>query len=200
MLLKTKFIILFGAFFFGSYTAWGQTGNTDLLIEGGVLWQQVQAGERDCSNLSNQDFSLLGNFFLSLLRDTPYGTLDATLSQQLDRASYTILLSVFGKRLSGCDTSAPLPEGIQFSPDQKDSLNKSTRSALLVMIQIIIIAWITFVIVSILVAMKLVFHCVQSYCIVGGNAQKLEEQKEYVVPKKRVRKTVKKGSNREKKE
>ncbi|GEM_PF-5769383 len=146
---------------YGVHPLYAQSMSEDA-IRGGVVWEQMIAKERTCQDVSEGDFISLGTYFTSLFAGTPYGSLDNLIQSRMDLSEKQMLISALGKRFSGCDIAAPFPaKALAFSPIS--STPRAYDHSLLVILQLLVIAWVSFSVVSIVVALKILIHCFESY-------------------------------------
>ncbi|MBU6141607.1 SHOCT domain-containing protein [Patescibacteria group bacterium] len=73
------------------------------------LLQQLQSGQRSCANLSQNDFDLLGDYFMGQMMGNYHETMDSIMQQNLGDAGDTAMHVAMGERFSGCNTAATLP-------------------------------------------------------------------------------------------
>lgn len=96
-------------------TADGHTAREE--AEGRVVWEKLQAKQVKCSDLSNDDFGVLGEYFMGRMAGVSHEAMNTMMTQMMGEAGERQMHIVMGKRLSGCDTSAAFPsEGIGFMP------------------------------------------------------------------------------------
>lgn len=84
---------------------------------GKELYNQLQSGAINCAGLSNDNFDLLGDYFMGKMMGGSHSTMDALMTQRIGGDANRLMHIAMGKRLSGCDTSAAFPlQGANFLP------------------------------------------------------------------------------------
>lgn len=85
--------------------------------EGKAIWERLQAKEKTCAELSDDDFGALGEYFMGQMSGTSHEAMNITMEQMMGKEGEEQMHVVMGKRLSGCDTSAAIPsQGVGFIP------------------------------------------------------------------------------------
>ena len=79
--------------------------------EGKELWNKLQTKEVACENLSNDQFGVLGEYFMGQMAGASHAAMNAMMIQAHGEDGEEQIHIVMGKRLSGCDTSAAFPAG-----------------------------------------------------------------------------------------
>lgn len=79
--------------------------------QGKTTWGRLQAKEVVCSDLSDDDFDVLGEYFMGQMMGSSHAAMNAMMVQMMGEQGETQMHIVMGKRLSGCDTSAAYPAG-----------------------------------------------------------------------------------------
>ena len=77
--------------------------------EGKELWDKLQAKEGACENLSDEQFGVLGEYFMGQMAGDSHAAMNAMMIQTHGEDGEEQINIVMGKRLSGCDTSAIFP-------------------------------------------------------------------------------------------
>ena len=77
--------------------------------EGREVWDKLQAKELACENLSDEQFGVLGEYFMGQMAGDSHAAMNAMMIQTHGEEGEKQIHIVMGKRLSGCDTSAALP-------------------------------------------------------------------------------------------
>src|SRR3989344_2300931 len=77
--------------------------------EGKELWDRLQAKEVVCENLSDEQFGVLGEYFMGQMAGDSHAAMNAMMIQAHGEDGEEQIHIVMGKRLSGCDTSAAFP-------------------------------------------------------------------------------------------
>src|SRR3989344_5348848 len=79
--------------------------------EGKELWDKLQTNELACENLSDEQFGVLGEYFMGQMAGDSHAAMNAMMIQTHGEEGEEQIHIVMGKRLSGCDTSAAFPAG-----------------------------------------------------------------------------------------
>jgi putative membrane protein len=79
--------------------------------EGRVVWDKLQAKELACENLSDEQFGVLGEYFMGQMTGNSHAAMNAMMIQTHGEDGEEQIHIVMGRRLSGCDTSAAFPAG-----------------------------------------------------------------------------------------
>ena len=77
--------------------------------EGKKLWGQLQAKEIACENLSNEQFGVLGEYFMGQMAGNSHAAMNAMMIQMRDEEGEEQIHIVMGMRISGCNTSTAFP-------------------------------------------------------------------------------------------
>ena len=77
--------------------------------EGKELWDTLQAKEIACENLSDEQFGVLGEYFMGQMAGESHAAMNAMMIQAHGEDGEEQIHIVMGKRLSSCDTSASFP-------------------------------------------------------------------------------------------
>jgi len=77
--------------------------------EGKELWDKLQAKKVVCENLSDEQFGVLGEYFMGQMAGDSHAAMNAMMIQAHGEDGEEQIHIVMGKRLSGCDTSAAFP-------------------------------------------------------------------------------------------
>ena len=77
--------------------------------EGKELWNTLQAKEVACENLSDEQFGVLGEYFMGQMSGGSHAAMNAMMIQAHGEDGEEQIHIVMGKRLSGCNTSATFP-------------------------------------------------------------------------------------------
>src|SRR3989338_3624887 len=77
--------------------------------EGKEVWNKLQAKELACENLSDEQFGVLGEYFMGQMAGDSHAAMNAMMIQAHGEDGEEQIHIVMGKRLSGCDTSAAFP-------------------------------------------------------------------------------------------
>ncbi len=74
--------------------------------EGKILWDKLQAKEIACADLNDEQFGVLGEYFMGQMAGNSHAAMNAMMIQAHGEDGEEQIHIVMGKRLSGCDTSA----------------------------------------------------------------------------------------------
>jgi len=77
--------------------------------EGKDLWDKLQEKEVACENLNDEQFGVLGEYFMGQMSGDSHAAMNAMMIQMHGEDGEEQIHTVMGKRLSGCDTSAAFP-------------------------------------------------------------------------------------------
>lgn len=77
--------------------------------EGKELWEKLQSKETDCANLDDEQFGVLGEYFMGRMMGDSHAAMNAMMIQMNGEEDEERIHVVMGKRLSGCDASAAFP-------------------------------------------------------------------------------------------
>lgn len=76
--------------------------------EGRELWRQFQAKEIICTDFTDEQFGVLGEYFMGQMMGDSHAAMNMMLLQMHGEEGEAQMHIVMGKRLSGCDTSASI--------------------------------------------------------------------------------------------
>ena len=79
--------------------------------EGKELWNKIQAKEVACENLGDEQYGVLGEYFMGQMAGNSHAAMNAMMIQTHGEEGEEQIHIVMGKRLSGCDRSAVFPAG-----------------------------------------------------------------------------------------
>ncbi len=128
---KILFVILVfvsASFFAVPASSWGQSmvanngidldSQTDSEeIQGKIVWDRLQAKQVQCSDLSDGDFEVLGEYIMGQMIGVSHETMNIMMEQMMGKEGEEQMHIVMGRRLSSCDTSAAIPsQGVGFMP------------------------------------------------------------------------------------
>src|SRR3989338_7718167 len=77
--------------------------------EGKDLWNNLQAKEIACENLNEENYGVLGEYFMGQMSGDSPAAMNAMMIQPHGEDGEEQIHIVMGKRLSGCDASAAFP-------------------------------------------------------------------------------------------
>ena len=79
--------------------------------EGKELWNKLEAKEIACADLNNEQYGVLGEYFMGQMSGDSHAAMNAMMIQAHGEDGEEQIHIVMGKRLSGCETSASFPAG-----------------------------------------------------------------------------------------
>ena len=79
--------------------------------EGKELWDKLQAKEIACENLNDEQYGVLGEYFMGTMSGKSHAAMNAMMIQMHGEDGEEQIHIVMGKRLSNCDTLAAFPTG-----------------------------------------------------------------------------------------
>ena len=79
--------------------------------EGKELWNKLQAKEVACADLNDEQYGVLGEYFMGQMAGDSHVAMNAMMIQIHGEEGEEQIHIVMGKRLSGCDTLAAFPAG-----------------------------------------------------------------------------------------
>jgi len=77
--------------------------------EGKELWSKLQAKEVVCENLNDEQYGVLGEYFMGTMAGKSHAAMNAMMIQMHGDDGEEQIHIAMGKRLSVCDTSAAFP-------------------------------------------------------------------------------------------
>src|SRR3989338_3240176 len=80
--------------------------------EGKELWDKLQTKEVVCENLNDEQFGVLGEYFMGQMAGESHAAMNAMMIQAHGEDGEEQIHIVMGKRLSGCDTSVAFPSPV----------------------------------------------------------------------------------------
>lgn len=76
---------------------------------GKAIFDKLQSKQVQCSQLTDDDFDVLGDYFMGQMMGSAHAAMNARLEQQLGSDGEKQMHVVMGKRLSGCDPALAYP-------------------------------------------------------------------------------------------
>lgn len=83
------------------------------VAEGKVIWEKLQSETIDCDSLSDDDYDVLGDFFIVQMMGKNSDVMNNRMAQAMGDEGEEQMHIFMGKKYSGCDTSAVLPPEYQ---------------------------------------------------------------------------------------
>ncbi len=95
---------------FSSGSNWEEVYNHTIQGEaaGKEVWQKLQSGQVKCADLSEEDFDVLGEYFMGQMMGDSHAYMNGMMMQAHGEDGEEQIHITMGKRFSGCDTSATL--------------------------------------------------------------------------------------------
>ncbi len=85
--------------------------------EGKEVWEKLQAKEVTCEILSNEDFGVLGEYFMGQMVGGSHESMNTMMERMMGKEGEEQMHVVMGKRLSDCEPGAQIPQsGVGFMP------------------------------------------------------------------------------------
>jgi putative membrane protein len=85
--------------------------------EGKAILEKLQAKQTACTDLSDDDFGALGEYFMGQMMGGSHSAMNQMMVNMMGEEGEKQMHIVMGKRLSRCDTSATFPsQGVRFMP------------------------------------------------------------------------------------
>ncbi|MDP3957571.1 MAG: hypothetical protein Q8Q10_03670 [bacterium] len=82
--------------------------------EGKAVWDKLQNKQVACKDLKDDDFDVLGDFFMGNMMGVNHASMNDWMAERLGEDGEKQMHIAMGKRLSGCDTSAIFPQGASY--------------------------------------------------------------------------------------
>ncbi len=81
--------------------------------KGKQIWEQLQSKQTNCSNLKDDDFEVLGEYFMgqSIGNIERHTVMNQMMKNMMGEQGEEQMHITLGKRYSGCDTNASFPSG-----------------------------------------------------------------------------------------
>ncbi len=80
-------------------------------VRGKAIWDKLESKQSVCANLVDNDFELLGEYFMGQMIGSSHAVMNQMMEQMMGEKVADQMHVVLGKRLSGCDTTAAYPTG-----------------------------------------------------------------------------------------
>lgn len=74
--------------------------------EGKIVWQQLEAEEITCAELTDDEFGVLGEYYMGLMLGDTHESMNEMMISMMGEDGEEQMHVVMGKRLSGCDPTA----------------------------------------------------------------------------------------------
>ena len=116
----------------------GQTGADD--TAGKTIFTQLQNKQISCQDLTDDDFDKLGDYFMGDMMGSAHDTMDTLMTQRLGDQGEQQMHIAMGKRLSGCDVNAAIPQGANYTSNM---MNWGGGNALGIVTQLLIVVFLS---------------------------------------------------------
>lgn len=84
---------------------------------GKKVWDALQVKEKDCADLTEEDYEFLGEYFMGQMTGDAHVAMNQMMVSMMGEEGEEQMHAVMGRRLSGCDTTAAYPaNGVGFMP------------------------------------------------------------------------------------
>ena len=83
--------------------------------EGKAIWGKLQAKELRCENLTDENFGALGEYFMGQMAGEQHEAMNNMMIQMMGENGEEQMHIAMGKRMSGCDPNAPMPQNMMDS-------------------------------------------------------------------------------------
>ena len=80
--------------------------------EGKAVWEKLQTKELTCTDLSNDDFEVLGEYFMGQMAGDSHAAMNAMMIQMMGEESEEQMHIAMGKRMTICEPEAPFPQNM----------------------------------------------------------------------------------------
>ncbi len=100
--------------------------DTQAIADGKALYGQLQAGQAQCSQLTQDNYDQLGEYFMDQMTGSGHAAMDSMLSSMMGQQGDTAMHIALGERYSGCDPNAALPAGAMMGYGNYDNGASST--------------------------------------------------------------------------
>lgn len=119
---------MMGGFQNTTTTEFASQSSTQDEAAGKAIWDKLQNKQVTCANLTDDDFDVLGDFFMGNMMGSSYDYMDQLMTQRLGSDGEKQMHIAMGKRLSGCDTNAVLPSGSDYFTPMMGNFNNVSWS------------------------------------------------------------------------
>ncbi len=109
-----------GTYGYGMMGGWSYPGatstqmsasDTQAIAEGQALYGQLQAKQISCSQLTEDNYDQLGEYFMQQVTGSGHAAMDAMIGSMMGEQGDIAMHVAWGERYSGCDANAALPGG-----------------------------------------------------------------------------------------
>lgn len=79
------------------------------------IWEKLQAEELKCENLTDENFGALGEYFMGQMMGDSHESMNNMMIQMMGEAGEEEVHVTLGKRMSGCEPNAAMPQNMMNS-------------------------------------------------------------------------------------
>ena len=83
--------------------------------EGKGVWEKLQDKELNCEDLSDENFGALGEYFMGQMAGEQHEAMNNMMIQMMGEEGEEQMHIAMGKRMSGCEPDAPMPQNMMDS-------------------------------------------------------------------------------------
>lgn len=80
--------------------------------EGKIIWEKLQSKELNCKDLSDDDFGVLGEYFMGQMMGDSHEAMNNMMIQMMGEEGEEQMHVAMGKRMSSCEPDAPTPQNM----------------------------------------------------------------------------------------
>ena len=80
--------------------------------EGKAVWEKLQAKELQCEDLTDENFGALGEYFMGQMMGASHEAMNTMMIQTMGEQGEEQMHIAMGKRMSGCEPNAPMPQSM----------------------------------------------------------------------------------------
>ncbi len=80
--------------------------------EGKAVWEKLRNEELVCEDLTDDDFGALGEYFMGQMAGERHEAMNDMITQMMGEKGENQMHIAMGKRMSGCDPDAPMPQNM----------------------------------------------------------------------------------------
>lgn len=100
--------------------------------EGKEIWGKLQAKELKCEDLSDENFGALGEYFMGQMAGEQHEAMNDMMIQMMGEEGEEQMHITMGKRMSGCEPNAPIPQ---------TTMNSGMMPMMMMMMQMMMGGW-----------------------------------------------------------
>lgn len=83
--------------------------------EGKEIWEELQGNERECEDLTDENFGALGEYFMGQMAGDSHEAMNSMMTQMMGEEGEEEMHVAMGKRMSGCEPNAAMPQDMMNS-------------------------------------------------------------------------------------